>query len=48
MPPLRPIERRVLTLRLQGKTYEEMAPMFRRSPDMLRRIASYALLKVQQ
>lgn len=46
MPELRPIERRLIFLREQGKTFEELAPMFRRSPAHLERVLRYTEMKI--
>lgn len=47
MAALRPIERRLLVLRSQGKTFQEMGPMFRRSPEHLERCVELAKLKIE-
>lgn len=47
MPPLRPLERRILVLRSQGKSFEDMAPMFRRSPAHLERCENMIDLKIK-
>jgi DNA-binding CsgD family transcriptional regulator len=44
--PLRPVERRVLRLRGEGVTYEELGDRFRRSADHMRRIEQLAHYKL--
>ena len=39
---LRPIERRVLALRGQGLSYDEIGRRFNRGPDHIRRVERYA------
>lgn len=39
---LRPLERRVLALRREGKSHAEIGEMFRRSPDFARRVEGMA------
>jgi DNA-binding CsgD family transcriptional regulator len=42
---LSPIERRVVDLRTDGLSYEEIGQRFRRSPDHIRRVEGYAHLR---
>lgn len=42
---LSPIERRVLDLRTDGLSYEEIGHRFRRGPDHIRRVEGYAHLR---
>jgi DNA-binding CsgD family transcriptional regulator len=44
-PGLSPIERRVVDLRTDGLSYEEIGQRFRRSPDHIRRVEGYAHLR---
>lgn len=44
-PGLSPIERRVLNLRTDGLSYEEIGQRFRRGPDHIRRVERYAHLR---
>lgn len=44
---LRPLERRILRWRAAGVEYEELSPRFRRSPDFLRRVESFAHYKLR-
>lgn len=46
--PLRPLERRLLVLVQQGRSFQEMGPMFRRSPEHLERCYQLANLKLQR
>jgi hypothetical protein len=43
---LRPLERRVLHWREQGLGYDEMSPLFLRSPEFLARVEEYANYKL--
>lgn len=43
---LRPLERRLLRWREQGADHEQLSPRFRRSPDFLARVESYANYKL--
>jgi DNA-binding CsgD family transcriptional regulator len=42
---LRPLERRVLSLLEEGRDYDQMAGLFRRSPAHMRRVAGLAYLR---
>jgi DNA-binding CsgD family transcriptional regulator len=42
---LRPIERRVLAMRAEGQTYDEIGRRFNRGPDHIRRVERYAAFR---
>ena len=44
---LRPVERRILTLRDRGMSPEQLADRFRRSPDYVRRVERLARYKLR-
>lgn len=44
---LRPIERRVLAMRREGLSYDEIARRFNRGPNHIRRVERYANLRTE-
>lgn len=42
---LRPIERRVLAMRAEGQSYDEIGRRFNRGPDHIRRVERYAAFR---
>jgi DNA-binding CsgD family transcriptional regulator len=44
-PGLSPIERRVIDLRAEGLSYDEIAQRFKKGPDHIRRVEGYAHLR---
>lgn len=44
---LRPIERRVLAMRGEGLSYDEIGRRFNRGPDHIRRVENYANLRTE-